>query len=157
MCPSTTAGSGPWGLQARQPRWAKRPRSHLLAPAVPHFLTPLHNCRPANVVIYIELALPLGLEGAGLNYSMDINTQLKRWRRQGNGNREVGWGLTYVLLECPACEPAPVWARSCEPPLLPARAKARHVSPTRVSSVMWARRAVRVLSMPRDAVACIGI
>ena len=27
------------------------------------------------------------------------------------------------------CEPVPVWARSCEPAVLPARAKARHVSP----------------------------
>ena len=48
-----------------------------------------------------------------------------------------------LCLECPACEPDPVWARSCEPPVLPARAKARHLSLTRVSSVMWARRAVR--------------
>ena len=87
-----------------QPRWAKRPRSHLLAPAVPHFLTLLHNCRPANVVIY-------GTCIAIRRCRIKLQNECKYTRTRAEGDRQkatakcrmkidlcliVGWGLSRV-------------------------------------------------------------
>ena len=102
----------------------------------PYYFLVVPPTRPTNLV-----ALPV--EG-----SLPIGRSTRRERQQGSHTQAHLAASSHDVIPlcpphcvaaycdgCPACEPDPVWARSGEPAVLPAQAKARHVSPCSKSNI----------------------